>query len=278
MSILMNSSLAALILMSSIFTPIDIQNYENLTAATGSLSIEATDLWTNPAFPESLPSSYAGSEFIVAYYCLDHDDDFRIDTHTYYSSCLSPYYIQCLDSSFAFSIPRTLLNEHDYPSSNYIDYKCTLMTSDPHNGWEIAGLFKQTTSGVPILGETPSGSSPLYSVEKILYSSNGSPIGYFDVTNNASSYFAYRIAQLGDINGDGNVGLQDAVAISQALNGGTGLNAQKRLAADVNGDQQLNSNDINLILNYLAGNITSFLDNWLYYGIDVNEVGGNEIS
>ena len=268
----------ALAMLNSASLTIPQSLYEELTSSTNSLPAIAEDITDTQFQLSSLPSSPVGSEYVAAYYRLNQNFDYRLETHTYYSSNLSPFYFTDHNygvngsghlTSFAYNTLLSWISEgssaYGSPYNGYLrNYKCDLY-SDYTGGWAIAGLFRKTGAGTPILGETPSGSSPLYSVKKIITS--GDTTTYIDVTSNASDYFSYRVAQLGDLDNDGQVGLQDAVIISHAVSGAYTFDTQQYLAADVNGDHLLNSSDTAMMLNYLAGNIDSFLENWTYYTI-----------
>jgi hypothetical protein len=62
----------------------------------------------------------------------------------------------------------------------------------------------------------------------------------------------------GDVDGDGRVTAADAALVSQALAGKITLTAAQQSAAEVDGESSIDSNDVQQILDYAAGKITSF--------------------
>ncbi|MDE6020667.1 MAG: dockerin type I repeat-containing protein [Ruminococcus sp.] len=62
----------------------------------------------------------------------------------------------------------------------------------------------------------------------------------------------------GDLTADGSIGIADAIVMNKAVTGIVTLNSDQIKAADVNGDCSVNSDDLDLMLNFLVDNITSF--------------------
>ena len=61
----------------------------------------------------------------------------------------------------------------------------------------------------------------------------------------------------GDIGFDGKVGIQDVVAMNKAINGSVILNAEQQKAADLNGDGNIDGDDMDLLLRFLVDLIDS---------------------
>lgn len=62
--------------------------------------------------------------------------------------------------------------------------------------------------------------------------------------------------QLGDVNGDGTIDIEDAVAIIQHINGLTPLKANEEKRADVSKDKNIDIDDAVMIISYINGNST----------------------
>ncbi|MCD7769155.1 MAG: dockerin type I domain-containing protein, partial [Oscillospiraceae bacterium] len=79
----------------------------------------------------------------------------------------------------------------------------------------------------------------------------------YTCTNCGASYTEnYYLYVLGDVNDDGKVNTRDIILVSQYLAGLVELSIQD--AADVNGDGKINTRDLILISQYVAGLVTSF--------------------
>ena len=68
-----------------------------------------------------------------------------------------------------------------------------------------------------------------------------------------SSLLTYVLSGSGDINGNSEADLTDAVLLARAIGGTYELSAASRREADLNGDQNVDQNDLNALLRVLAG-------------------------
>lgn len=62
--------------------------------------------------------------------------------------------------------------------------------------------------------------------------------------------------ELGDVNGDGSIDIEDAVAIIQHINGMTPLTPDEEARADVSKDENIDIDDAVILINYINGNST----------------------
>lgn len=220
------------------------------------------------------------NEYVIAYYTTQAAPVLQssvniahLTTLAYCSSNLEPYYFhppyltdpnaQTSYVNHHFSVD--IINEEfmNYGMDHFSAYETEFLYLGSSD-WVAAGLFKKTGTGNVTLGQDP-----------VAYSS---PIQEFYLTDTVNhnndincANPSYETTLLGDINLDGDVDISDAVAVYQIGNSST---KKQKLAADVNLDHNYDAYDANLILSFVAHNISSFFDNAvLYYAVD--NVGGD---
>jgi len=71
-----------------------------------------------------------------------------------------------------------------------------------------------------------------------------------DKTDNGIAY--------GDMNVDGNIGIQDAILMNKFIVGSVNFNVDQNKAADLNGDNVVDSEDLSILLQYLVDDIDTF--------------------
>jgi len=91
-----------------------------------------------------------------------------------------------------------------------------------------------------------------------LYESTDGTDGYHgDISGGAVTVEAATQVVKGDLNGDGSVTINDMLILRQYLAGNITMTEGQLLAADLNGDNNVTINDMLILRQYLAGNISS---------------------
>lgn len=196
-------------------------------------------------------------DYIAVYYSKSNavNKDIRFESRTFYSTAIKPYeyyseelnkftsVIPLKNSSYAFEATTAVTGGHTF------DYTCNL-SAESTNEKLFYVLFEQNTSSASVTSVYPHASSSLW-----VKGANGKYTG-----QDWTSYVDCDIIGLGDVNLDGRISIQDSIAATQISNGTyTFTNERKQIAAaDVNGDNEVNQNDIDDINRYLAHMISCF--------------------
>jgi len=224
-------------------------------------------------------------EYAIAYYSSQaaNYSSARLKVSSYYSNNLSRYIFYevnhlCNTSYSSHTIYEiTGQSNLSYGNGHTADFSMDMDYWGPSNNWITAGLFYRTGTGNITLGSVPDAPAGSYSPVTGFF--------LFDDTNNNGIWdqneyrewhtpsISYETALIGDINNDGAVTVSDAILVYSIASSGSNFTRKQKLAADVNLDQIYDQNDANLILAYIAQNITSFFDNATLCD-DVDAIGG----
>lgn len=219
---------------------------------------------------------YNGENYCVEYYLYqDFENQLGLGTHTIEATVM-----EC-ETSFDVSIIETPVQSVQTKDLNYTQYTNGFWTADynfetgecdlEYFCYQINPEFTVTLKNGTVL-KSKDGSveynNEIYSMSCNIYQNYDNQLGVGEYTVKAyvlgyETSYVLSIsegsgAQLGDVNGDGDVTIDDVTSIQMYLSGIISLTDAQLAVADVNGDSDITVDDATVIQMYLAGIISSY--------------------